>query len=180
MATISGFPDFANSAKPLRSDLDLATQKIIEQIGGVDADGTRRNGNLDTNNVSATAGFRTGQKLEPRSVFMIDLALDSAVYQDQAITRTALPFDATLIGLGYITDGSGTLLTLTLKIFLDGEEALSVELSTALSAANLPLLWERSLFVPAGAHITWSTAHTESGTLGSERLTLWFKAPHKE
>jgi len=72
MAAITGIPNFFNTGAPAASDFNNAGKAILTQIGGTYyseslASYTQSPGNLDSSNISASAGFRNSQKSEPFS-----------------------------------------------------------------------------------------------------------------
>jgi hypothetical protein len=177
MALIVGFPDLAAAAKPTVADLNTAVTKIVEQIGGVDGDGTHHAGNLGTANPVAAA-FRNAHKAEPHSIFPISLR--TVIGAPYSSSCGPLPADITVVGATIACEG-GTGATAVLEaagltIFVDDVERASLAAAEAL---------ERDLYLSLGigqvVRVEMADVTYRAGGPATEiRVTLWCKALHRE
>jgi hypothetical protein len=136
MALITGLPNFFSTAKPVQSDFNNAGKAILQQLGGQYYDEgltgyVISNGNIDTTNIVANAGFRNAQKSEARS-----LSTCSSVAAVTAGAFTSYPmfgpflFDCTIIGIGMIAvDGTYYVSDGRFSIYLNNAPLISYAVS---------------------------------------------------
>jgi hypothetical protein len=175
MALIAGFPNLAAAAKPTAADLNSAVTKIMEQIGGVDGDGTHHAGNLEAANHVAAPGFRNAQKLEARSAFMATLSL-LAAYAGAQRRIGPFPYAARLEGVALSADlPAGTTLTkagITLTI---GTQVVTLPASAGMS-------WTVDVLIPAGVVLLVEPLEVTYGAGGPAtelRAAVWFSMEHR-
>jgi hypothetical protein len=177
MALIVGFPDFAAAVKPTVANLNAAVTKIVEQIGGVDGEGTLYPANLDTANIPAP-GFRNSQKKEAHSVFAISVGLynpdsyywlSGEPYNQLAKEIGPFPMDVQLVGASVAAEGAGAVLSdAGLLLYSNDERAADL-------AASADLRWDLALTVPAGAVLRvepQNETFSSGGKFGSTTITI--------
>lgn len=106
MALITGLPNFFNQPGPVASDFNNAAKAICTQLGGTFWDEAQGKyvflaGNLDTNNISSTAGFKNCQKAEPKHIFLQSSTAisDGTAFKDGPIFGPT-PYEYSILGIG--------------------------------------------------------------------------------
>lgn len=151
MALVSTLPNFFTSPSPSQVDFNNAAKALAQQVGGEYYDEglatySIQPGNIDSTNIISTgAGFRNGQKSEPRSFTSI-----TTFAQVAAGAFVSFPvfgpflYDATVIGIGLTaSDGTYYISGGTFVIYLNGARLTSISINgnsgtTISSAAGDP------------------------------------------
>lgn len=180
MALIAGFPDFAAKAALLAADLNAAFNAIVAQIGGVDADGVARAGNLDLENHAAAAGWRNGQKQEPRALVPLYFGGYLGVLEGSG----EIPVDLYVREItACVAHTVNRVKTLKLTVKVNGIPSLVVEAPGPAEAVAQPFSWGVGGRIPAGAVVTVAAEFTmdnANGYYSAINVALWCSADHVE
>lgn len=186
MALITGLPDFFDAATPTATDFNLASESILEQLGGqyfdVSADAiVQKPGNLNTNNLSSSAAFLNSQKAEPYSIYTITATSLTVEPNIGAAFFAPFAFDSTILALTHAQDAMGVS-SGSLKIYINGHIVYNFPWQAFTTAADKPAYLKLDIQVRAGDTVgVDSTGVTYTGSPAGDQsslFTLWCKARH--